>query len=147
MISHVWTVICSRSVIDEDTKNISLMDVVEQVTIDAESAKQKDVLLPLPFEVVTLWSREDEAGKSNTEARLRLLSPEGTEINQQFYKIDLSEHPRMRTRIRVPGLPFVGPGNYVFCVDLRRQDGETWREVARVPLQLQVESPQPKRRP
>ncbi len=139
MISHVWTVICSRSVIDEESKNISLMDIVEQVTISAESAKQKETLLPLPFEVVTLWAREAASGKSETEARLRLLSPENKEIHHQSYRVDLQDHPRMRTRIRVPGLPFLGAGIYTFCVDLRRQDGETWREVAHIPLQVQIE--------
>ncbi len=141
MISHVWTVICSRSVIDEASKNISLMDIVEQVTISAESAKQKETLLPMPFEVVTLWAKEAATGKSETEARLRLLSPEGKEIHHQIYRVDLHEHPRMRTRIRVPGLPFVGAGTYKFCVDLRRQDGETWREVAHIPLQIQIDAP------
>lgn len=141
MISHVWTVICSRSVIDEASKNISLMDIVEQVTISAESAKQKETLLPMPFEVVTLWAKEAATGKSETEARLRLLSPEGKRnpspnLSRRSSRTSPNAHSNPCSRPTI-----CGRGDVQFCVDLRRQDGETWREVAHIPLQIQIDAP------
>jgi hypothetical protein len=63
MIHHVWTVFCSSSAIDRDTNQVSLFDLIEQVTVQAvepRAAGERGVI-PARFQVVTLWTR-GEAG-------------------------------------------------------------------------------------
>ena len=36
MIEHIWSVLCSRSVIDSETNNVSIQDVIEHIIINAE---------------------------------------------------------------------------------------------------------------
>jgi len=51
MLEHIWSVLCSRSVIDSETNNVSIQDVIEQITINAEPAENG--FLPFPMELIT----------------------------------------------------------------------------------------------
>jgi hypothetical protein len=33
MVEHIWTVLCSHAVVDKDTNNVSLHNVIEQVNV------------------------------------------------------------------------------------------------------------------
>jgi hypothetical protein len=60
MIDHVWTILCSRAVIDRDTNNMSLLEVIEQLTLgDASPPVEGEGLAPIQLELVTLWTRRE----------------------------------------------------------------------------------------
>lgn len=136
MIDHVWTVICSRSSIDSETKNVSLFNVIEQVNVlgplpdPAEKAAA-----PIAFEAVTLWTRSNLAEAEESRGRLKLISPNGTEALTQEFAVNLTEHVRLRTQLRSMGFPLLGAGRYIFTIEIQRANN-TWETVARVPVQL-----------
>ncbi len=41
MIDHVWTVICSRAVIDADSNILSLQSIIEQIEISLATRSRK----------------------------------------------------------------------------------------------------------
>jgi hypothetical protein len=138
MIRHAWSVLCEKVLTDRDTNNVSL-DVLEQLSVaGAPPPSGERPLLPVRIELVSLWYRA-EAGESSAlsgEAVLRLLSPVGDELADLAMKVDLGTRPRARTRALLPGIPFTGPGQYLFTVSLA---GE---EVARLPLQVGMQPSQ-----
>lgn len=132
MIEHVWTVFCSQSVIDRDSNNISLHNVIEQLTIREEPAPR--AVVPATFEVVTLWARLDFDVPSRGRARLTFVSPSGSVLDPQEYDIDLSQFHRHRQRSRFQGLPVREHGRHAFLVELQNEDETTWHQVAAVPV-------------
>jgi hypothetical protein len=69
-----------------------------------------------------------------------LEQPSGKTLRGPDYDIDLSTHKRLRSRSQNAGLPYVGPGRYIFHVQFRPHGGdEDWRDVAKVPLWVRVE--------
>ena len=142
MIAHIWTVLCSQSIINENTKNISLIEVLEQVTIAGPlpSAEQENSI-PMTFEIVSLWSRGADNQPSRRLARIHFLSPSNILIREFAYEVDLSVYQRTRTRARINGLPFREAGQYHFNVQLRDENETDWQEVARIPLQIEIELP------
>lgn len=136
MIMHVWTVLCSRSSIDRETNNVSLFDVLEQITIEDWAGHPG--LVPGQFELVSLWSRYELDRPSRGEARLTLRTPGGGTHAEQMQPIDLREYRRLRNRTRLPAIPIDVPGSYRFVIECRQMDQEEWVQVAIVPLEVQV---------
>ena len=138
MIDHVWTVICSRAVIDRYTNNVSIHDVLEIVTI--KDQLEPNTILPLAFEVLTLWARTDFAIPARGKQRLTVYSPSGEKIKEHKFDLDLTGNfRRFRTRASFSGLLISEPGRYVFHVELQ-DHAEEWHQVAAVPLEVVFES-------
>lgn len=142
MIQHIWTVICSNSVIDQDSNNISLQSVIEQLNIAGTPPASGVVpAVPISLEVVTLWARADFDVPGRGRARVTFLFPSGIpSAPLQFeYGIDLSSFKRNRTRWHINGLPIRESGRHIFRVEFQNEGENVWREVATVPLEVIVE--------
>ncbi len=134
MIDHVWTVICSRAVIDRDSNNVSIQNVIEQLTVKDEP--KPGMMVPILLEAVTLWVRADPNVPGQARARLTFLSPSGKAFGSVESEIDLSKFERYRSRVHFQGLPIEEPGRHVFCVELQEEGKGGWRQVAVVPLSV-----------
>lgn len=135
MIEHVWSVTCSRAIIDQETNNISLLDIVEQIGTIGPGGEGA---VPVAIEVVTLWSRGVLDQPERGRARIGLLDPNNAVIgNTHEYEVDLTNYVRTRNRFRMALFPVRGAGKYSFVVEFER-DGN-WVEVARVPVVLVVQ--------
>ena len=66
-VKHIWSVLCESSVVDQQTNNVSIHKVLEQLNIDL-TLKNKDskenkidtnqiVAITFPFQIVSLWQR------------------------------------------------------------------------------------------
>ena len=138
MIDHVWTVLCTRSIIDKNTNNISLLEVLEEVVAAGEAPTEDRVPeLPINAQLVTLWARRESSQPTRGRARVTFESPSHKLLFQREYAIDLTTHSRTRKRALINGLPVPGSGWYHFKVEVR-DEGDTWREVARVPLEVEI---------
>lgn len=133
MLEHIWSVLCSRSVIDSETNNVSIQDVIEQITINAEPAENG--FLPFPLELITLWGRKEFNEPSKGSERVIFESPSGKSEIVSEAVIDLTKVERHRHRVRFPGLPVSETGKYYFKVETKNGDNE-WREVSAIPLKV-----------
>ena len=144
MVEHVWSVLCTRSIVDQRTNNASLLEVLEQITIlEPIPANMQQVALAFPFELVSLWQRSNYDQPARGEGRIRIEMASGLHNLPQF-QIDITGAGihRMRTMIRMNGLPFNGLGVYKFVVELKDDSVEEWKRVATIPLELRQGIPQ-----
>ena len=140
MIDHVWTVLCSHAVIDRDSNDVSLLDVVEQVNIRDKPSPDGGMLTPL--DLMTLWARADLDRPAQGQGRVTFLSPSDEVNDGPFeYDIDLSQHGRNRSRGRFRALHIGGSGRHVFRVELRNEGETEWRKVADIPLEISFTPP------
>jgi hypothetical protein len=133
MIEHIWTVLCSRSVIDSETNNVSIQDVIEQITINAEPAQ--DGFLPIPFELISLYIRKESNSPLKGSERITFITPSGKSEVVSDGIIDLSSAERFRHRVKFPGLPLREAGRYHFTIDIKEETSE-WQKVATIPLTI-----------
>jgi hypothetical protein len=138
MIGHAWSVLCDKTLVDQDSQNISL-DAVEQIAARGLPAAPPDSLLLLPFRpiIVSLWYRDLPDQPATGEARISFRAPTGVTLDTFDLVVDLTTAERCRTRLELPGLPVSTSGRYYFDVELRRQS--EWAREARLPLQVVLE--------
>jgi hypothetical protein len=134
MIDHVWTVVCSRAVIDDESKNVSIQNVVEQITVNGKPGDRTGV--PISLNVVSLWVRSDPDVPARGFGRLTFIYPSGAEEDPIEIKVDLTQHERFRSRIKLQGLPAREAGRHYFSMRFREASDVKWREVASVPVRL-----------
>jgi len=139
MFDHVWTVLCSNSVVDQDTKVISLHEVVEQINGFGPAPPRdddKNILIPFTGEVVSLWVRSSKSGPCKGTGLMKVKSPENKYILFNEFDIDLTRHVRLRSRMKLPGLPYRGPGQYFIETYYKKDGSGEWEKVSSVPLDL-----------
>ena len=117
MPEHIWTVLCGRSVIDKDSNQVSLFDVVESVT-----AKLPQPLPPAPnvgllafrTELVTLWKRSND-DEGVVTYKSEIITPDGRVVATSTMEAEFTQ-PRLRTNFKAEALPIVESGTYLFKV-------------------------------
>jgi hypothetical protein len=134
MIDHIFSAICSASSIDTETNSVSLFNIVEQITIFGEDELPN--LVQIPLEVFSDWVRSDEEIPSQAKMRVFFCDLNNQCKQQTELDIDLTKVMFYRTRIRTIQIDIKGPGRYKVLVQISQDDGETWNEVARLPLMI-----------
>lgn len=155
MAHHVWSVLCYKAPIDKDTNEVSLLNVVESLTIRTTEAELQDrverlkegeqALLPPPgnLELVSWWVRSDfDIPEEGVRARVVLRLPDGREQVTEERTMDLRQSSGYRLKFRVPGIPFGGVGAYWFEIQQqengKKEGGRAWDTVASIPLKVYV---------
>ena len=142
MIRHVWSVLCQKSVIDKDSNSISLYDIIEQLNVTLTKNPKGDapLVLPIQFEIVSLWTRSEIDVPSKGEGRLIFTDPSDQVIRNSTLDIDLTSFIRTRTRQKISGLPLSKAGVYSFKIEFRNKAESEFQEVANLPLVVNLEN-------
>jgi hypothetical protein len=137
MIEHVWSVVCSSSSIDEESKTISLLNVMEQLVIYKDD--QDDLNLSIQLEVFSLWTREEMDTPTKGKMQVQFCDDKNACTKQAEIEIDLSQAVYCRTKMKLFGLKLKGAGRYKFIVELSEDAGATWKKVASLPVLINYE--------
>lgn len=137
MAKHVWTVLCSTSIIDAETNNLSLINALEQIGFirSAGDTNSEPDIINLEMVLVTLWTRSDVNKPETNEGRTVVKDANGKTLWQKEYKINLKKSVRHRMRNLFKNINFSGVGRYRFAVQ-KKSPGGRWVQVADVPLEI-----------
>ena len=137
MIQHIWTIPCRVSITDRETNNISMIEVLEEITLPTALEQQPDSqLVPAIFDVITLWGRQNDETPESGFGRFQLVSPSGEALMTYEYDVDLQVHQRRRILGRLIGFPLVPAGKYRFQVERRHDRDAVWEIVATIPIAI-----------
>jgi hypothetical protein len=137
MIKHIWTIVCSKASIDEQSHNASVFNVLEQINVLEEIRDPKPVLA-FSFEVLTCWIRENSEIPCRGRQRLTLIDPQNEQLAHIELDINLAKTERARNRFQLNGLPLSIAGRYFFRTDFQ-EDGESdWQTVHEYPLTINI---------
>lgn len=144
MIDHIWTVLCTKSAIDRDSNNISLFEVLEQITAKGPAMGAEELaMIPVNCELVTIWSRSRDNRPCRGRGHLIFLSPTDAVMKEVEYDVDLTVHVRVRHRIGINGLAVREWGRHHFRVEVQDEGEQQWRTVSSVPLHILLEGERP----
>jgi hypothetical protein len=124
-IKHIWTLLCRRSVIDNETNNLSLYDILEQLTIKINVKKNSEekiynINIPIEYEVISFWTKSPDISEFNGELKLDIVNPKGKIL--KFFEKPLTipkDKRRLRSRIRISGFIADMEGIYTFRMNYR----------------------------
>ena len=135
MIALVWSVLCSRPIVDGETNNISLIDVVEEAHIQTAGLPGA---LPIQLTLVSLWAREHPDQPERARGFIQFCDPAGAVQGDISSEIDLTAHTRFRQIVRFVGLPISTVGVHWFnvFVEIEQAGAVTRNQVARIPLDV-----------
>lgn len=136
MIDHVWTVLCSKSAIDIESNNVSILDVIEQISIPGEP--KPDGVLPMSFEIISLWIRSEPAKPEQGIERIIFVTPSHKSSIVTEIPIELLEAERQRNRVKFSGLPISEEGRHYFNIEYKLDEQE-WIKTASIPLTIHFE--------
>ncbi len=139
MPQHVWSILCTKASIDNQSNNVSLFEVIEQLTIRGAPQSQ-EFLLPGTFELVSLWVRTDPAVPESAAMRIQLQRPDGSLKGGGTMDVNLTSALRNRTLAKMNGLPLLGAGRYCFIVESKLASEAVWTLCARIPVEVAIEA-------
>jgi hypothetical protein len=134
VIEHVWSVLCQNSAVDNETGSVSLLNVLETITILGEA--RGEIKLHVNHEVFSEWVRTDEKLPAKGMMRLSFCNTENECKQKLELPVDLSEQVFARTRIKLSGLTISGPGRYKFIVELKLEGSDRWELKVTLPLMV-----------
>lgn len=145
MLNHIWSLLCRRAIVDSGTNNLTISDVLEELTIDIKVEKQnadsmKQINLPLEFEIVSFWKKEDDSTTHlKADCEVEVVNPEGKHMKTFAQKIDMpSGMKRLRTMLRVMGFVVEGSGEYNLKVNVKEEGQKNYKTVSVLPLTVNI---------
>ena|SRR3990167_4278802 len=141
-VAHLWSIMCRNSIVDGETNNLSLLNIIEELRITTERvemlAQKERKAIPIEFEVVTSWRKLLGREKSvSGKAKIELIDPLGKLLHEAFYEVLIKENiERLRSRARYNGFLITVPGEYTFKILLQEEGQKDFSEVGRIQLNL-----------
>jgi len=146
---HIWSLLCSRSVTDKVSNNVSLFEVLEEIHLPPGVAEKKggstEVIVPMPADWVTLWARSKKEKPETVLVKDTILSPSGKILGEREYSVNLQENGRSRAIRRIPLPPSDKSGVYRFRTQVKDEEQKSWRRVSEIPLEVIADKPSNKR--
>src|SRR3989344_7246346 len=126
-IELAWTILCEKSVIDSESNNLSLQNVIEEVQLHAprgaklgDEVLSKEKVAPFNFELITFWRKLAKDREISKEIQVEVFDPDGKSLGKVGGPLKIAkEHRRLRHRIRFNTIKATIPGEYTFLVSAR----------------------------
>jgi len=130
----LWTMCCAEPIVDQRNNILSLIHIVEEVTVRAPGAVAGDLI-----HVVTLWQKQSlESGEpEDFRYRIRFLSPSGETLSASPEMNASIPQERLRAMVAIQGLPLRQSGNHHWVIEVE-EDGK-WPEKGRLPLMVKIQ--------
>lgn len=140
-MKHLWSVLCAQFIVNAANNNLSLIEITDVITFDADLPDERPLVLslPSPLYLVSSWIRESDDEAQTWEALLRIKSPVGNVVQETPFTVDLEHTVGHRSIGVVSTIPFTDNGIYGFeaCIIV----GQDWRAVGAVPVEISCRSP------
>lgn len=135
MVKHIWSVLCSSSSIDYETSMVSILNVFEHLTL-INPPQDKELTIPVAFEMISLWSRDDDDIPCKGKGRISFVDRKKKVTILSEEEVDLTKTQNYRTRVKSRGIRIKEPGKFHFIVELQQDNCDHWESVANIPLYI-----------
>lgn len=150
-IRHIWSVLCGSSIVDQDTNNMTLNNLIEEVTVTVgkeqveakEKNKTRGYAIPAQMWLVTRFMRKSQSALS-FDIRFELLNPKGevlSTLNQSAVEVKKGI-TNLRIRTMISPLLVDMEGGYTIQVSIRDSVEPNFIVVDRVPLLVKINEAQ-----
>lgn len=145
-INHEWSILCSKSIIDKELNNLSLVNLIEQLSFDVEmkdgqvwNEKEGDIF-PLEMVIVTRLRKISEPDvTSSGRVGIDLVDPDNNILSSFEQDFELGEGiENIRMRFGIAGLKLTKSGLYHFAVSTKEEGDDKYKKVYSLPLKVNL---------
>ncbi|MDA3840308.1 MAG: hypothetical protein PF572_04425 [Patescibacteria group bacterium] len=140
-MKHVWSILCQKSMIDQGTNALSLIDTLEEIQVGVEKDKKTDkiTLQGLSYDLVSYIVRDNEKIAERGEININLIDPRKKVISTFKQNFEMAKGiKRMRVQMKFNGLTISSKGRYVFEVELKGGKDKKFSKVTELPLDVEI---------
>jgi hypothetical protein len=137
-MKNIWSILCSRSLIDQRTNGLSLIDCVDELTVTFSKLEEMSAVnknIPVILEVVSLWHDEAKESERILTYIIEITDPQGQKVgefkNEAKFVVGST---RLRAITGINGLRLTSEGKYFFRVLL--QEGEELKLISEIPIDV-----------
>ena len=139
-IKYLKSMICSRVIVDNQTNNISLIDVIEDLTfqIDQKSISEKPIPFPIRFDLVSFWKKEKGESDESIDFQIKIVDPKNKETTS--YRANFvfpADMESMRYILKIMGFLVTISGVYKFIISYKTDDKE-YKIVDEIPISVNI---------
>jgi hypothetical protein len=145
-MNHIWSVLCKKSIIDIDTNNITLNEILEEVSfgVPLETALKFPANFNFEYELVSFWTSSIFKGGEKFYTEIELISPDKKVINKFEQEMAFPEgKTKLRTRIKANIITATKEGEYIFKVKAKAKKFEKFKVFAEIPLTIAIKRTMP----
>ncbi|MCK5415870.1 hypothetical protein KAI92_00405 [Candidatus Parcubacteria bacterium] len=138
-MKHVWSILCHKSIIDQETNALSLIDSLEEITIDIKKGKQVDKinLQGISYNLVSYIVRSDIKEKEKGEIKIEIIDPQNNLIKEITQPFEIKKGVnKIRVQMQFNGLIISGEGRYTYRIGLKNEETKKYNTVAELPLDI-----------
>jgi len=141
-IIQEWSILCSNSLVDMDSNNLSLFNIIEQINLELKTDKKFDEKagddFPLSMVLVSRFRKtipEDEPIKG--DVKIDFISPDKELLGSFSQSLELGVGiDNIRIRSGIEGLKLTKSGMYHFVIFLKEQSEKKFEVVYSLPLKV-----------
>lgn len=124
-MKNVWSILCSKAVIDQMSNSLSLHDCIEEFTVsfnNPEDIKKELKQIPVSFDIVSLWHDEDINNERKVSYVSEIIDPRGEKLDGFTVEANFEKgKKRLRTIAQIRGLKMTVEGTYLFKIKLKSE--------------------------
>jgi|AntAceMinimDraft_3_1070362.scaffolds.fasta_scaffold26367_1 hypothetical protein len=137
-MKNVWSIACRNSVIDEDTKSLSLFESLEGINISHKKKLDLDEIkiIPISFHVVSLWVAEKTETNRKFDVLVEVLDWQKKSLKTFEQKCEIPmDKKRLRVITKIDGFGFTNEGEYKIIVKYR-ENNKPYKRVSEIPIDI-----------
>jgi hypothetical protein len=139
-MKNIWSAIFNRAIIDRKTGSLSLIDSMEEVTVNFSKPEELNLAkknIPVKFTIIGLWYDENISKKREFDYLVEIHDPQGEKISE-FNNTPAFEEgkKRLRTIVDVNGMGVTPEGDYRVVVKFKQKDDSEYKTVSEIPLSI-----------
>lgn len=144
-IDCLWGLVCSLSSIDLQRNNISLFNVIDQLSIPKLGIKdigKVKIEVSLEHEVVFTWrrllNRNLCTNQVIADVKLSSIDPDGNKMGEVITQLRFAPGERlMRFRVQTNSLKITKEGDYIYRAEIIQPGMDTFEHVMDIPYNVQ----------
>ena len=142
-VKHKWSILCNNSIIDDETHNLSIINIVDQLTIgikkelwDKKKSNDLGFVVSIPLQLVTLWSK-DKGEKIDAEVKYEFINAKSVVLHTMTHGLLIDEQFKtMRYRASITNLNVIESGSHTFVVYIKEKGKKEFKKVEEVALEV-----------
>ena len=143
-VDCIWGLTCSLSSIDQQRNNISLFNVIDQLSIpksEVDNLGKVEVVIPLEHEVVFVWRRllhrDLCTDKVVTDVKISSLDPDGKIMGEVITQLWFEPGKRvMRFRVQNSSFKITKEGDYIYRAEIIQPGTDKFERVMDIPYNV-----------
>lgn len=145
-IQHVWSILASGVSVDQESNNLTLFNIIEQIVIPKSRLIEMPVVggekkpaVPVGFIFVSHWRKIKDNVAVKAVVKIELLDPTGVMRQKVEYDLEFAEKTeRLRSRVQWNGVRVTTSGSYTFKISLKEEGEKEFQQAGEAYLKVEL---------